>query len=184
MGDAVDFVFRQIESRPTDPFAHFEYGMVMLEEGMLDEAIRGFDKALELDPEHGMARFYLGNALRQQGKLDKAIQAYRETIGIDAKYAHAHRNLGIALLAQGNFPAARSALQKSMDISGDGDARDWFYVAMSEWRLGNEKEARRWYEQAAGWMDANDPQNKELIEARAEAEKTLGLKQNGAAQED
>jgi superkiller protein 3 len=128
--------------------------------------------------------FHLGNALGQQGRLDEAIQAYRKAVSIDAKYAHAYRNLGIALMAQGNFRAARSALQTSMDLSNGGNGRDWFFVAMSEWQLRNKEEARRWYDQAVRWMEENDPENEQLIEARAEAEKTLGLKQSDAEQED
>ena len=181
----VGVAFRQVEGRPqmssahfgpTDPTAHFEYGILMYEEGKLDEAIDRFRKALELDPQRGMALYYLGNALRQQGSLDEAIQAYRTAIEIDAKYAHAHRSLGAALLARDDVQAAREALQKSMDFSGGGDGRDWFFVAISEWRLGDEAEARQWYDRAVRWMDENDPENKHLVEARAEAEKTLGLK--------
>jgi superkiller protein 3 len=184
MGQVDYIVFWHLESRPTDPFAHFEYGIVMLEQGKLEEAIDGFRKVHELDPEHAMALLYLGNALRQQGSLDEAIQAYRKAVGIDPQYTYAHRNLGIALMAQGNFRAARRALQKSLDISGGGDGRDWFFVAMSEWRLGNEGEARRWYDRAVRWMDENEPENEQLVKARAEAEKTLGLKQNDVEQED
>ena len=85
-------------------------------------------------------------------------------------------------MARGDFRAARSALQESLKLSGG--SRDWFLVtiserlvAISEWRIGIEEDARRWFEQAAGWMDENDPNNEEQVEACAEAEKTIGLKE-------
>ena len=59
---------------PTDPTAHFEFGLVMVEDGNLDKAIAGFREALELDPCHGMALYHLGYALQKKGKLDEAIE--------------------------------------------------------------------------------------------------------------
>jgi tetratricopeptide (TPR) repeat protein len=179
--EILEILCEDIESGSTDPFTYCEVGALRAEQGNLADAIDTFCRAIELDPEHGLAQYFLGNALLQQGRLDEAAQAYRNAIKIDAKYAHAHRNLGITLLAQGNLRAARDALQKSMDVLGGGDSRDWFVVAMLEWKLGNEKEARRWYDRAVRRMDENDPENGELVEARAEAEKTLGLKQHGIA---
>jgi superkiller protein 3 len=179
MDSIADNFVAESENHPTDPSTHLAVGVVMLENGQLDEAIDAFHKVLELELNHGLALYYLGNALRQQGKLEEAIRAYRRAIQIDATYAHAHRDLGVALMAQNDPQAARKALQKSMDLSDGGDARDWFWVAMSEWQLGNEQEAHRWYKQAVRWMDENDPENRRLVAARAEAEKTLGLTEGG-----
>jgi tetratricopeptide (TPR) repeat protein len=158
---------------------YFAIGVVMLENGKLDEAIGALQRALGHAPNHGLSLYYLGNALRQQEKLAEAIQAYRKAIQIDETYAHAYRDLGVALLAKNDPQAARRMLQKSMDLSDGGDSRDWFWVAMSEWQLGNEQEAHRRYKQAVRWMDENDPENRRLVTARAEAQKTLGLTEGG-----
>jgi serine/threonine protein kinase/tetratricopeptide (TPR) repeat protein len=183
MADEILEILRgRIESGSRDPSTHFEVGAIMAEEGELDAAIDAFRDALELEPEHGLALYYLANTLRRQGKLAEAIRTYRRCAAVHPEYAHACRGLGIVLAAQGKFPEARRALQKSMNLSGGGGARDWFFVAISEWHLGNPAKARRWYDRAVRWMDENDPENDRLIEARAEAEKMLGLKKSGIDQ--
>ena len=62
----------------------------------------------------------------------------------------------------------------------DGDSNDWLFAAMSHWRLGDQDEARRWYDKAVAWMAEKAPKNEELLRFRAEAEEVLGLKKESA----
>jgi hypothetical protein len=48
-------------------------------------------------------------------------------------------------------------------------------LAMAHWQLGQRDEARKSYEIAVNWMDANAPTDKSLIRLRAEAAELLGV---------
>ena len=56
-----------------------------------------------------------------------------------------------------------------------GDAGQWFFLAMAHWKLGEKEKARELYDQAAQWMDKNQPKNEEFRRFRAEAEELMGI---------
>ena len=59
---------------------------------------------------------------------------------------------------------------------------DWFFLAMAHDQLGHHDEARKLYDQAVVWMDANASDNEELRRFRAEAEDVLKLARDGTAE--
>jgi hypothetical protein len=48
---------------------------------------------------------------------------------------------------------------------------------MAHWQLGNKAEARRWYDQAAQWMDENKPKYEGLRRFREEAAELMGIEE-------
>ena len=54
-----------------------------------------------------------------------------------------------------------------MDLNKGGDSNDWFFLAMASWQMGYREEARRWYQQAADWMEKHASQDAELLRFRA-----------------
>ena len=77
--------------------------------------------------------------------------------------------LGVAQYRAGDHRAALDALQKSIDLRQGGDAFDYFFLSMSHWQLGDEDEARRWFDQAVEWQEKNRPDDDELRRFGAEA---------------
>ena len=49
--------------------AHSNLGVVLKEQGKLDEAVACWRRAVELKPDYAEAYGNLGNALKEQGKL-------------------------------------------------------------------------------------------------------------------
>jgi len=47
--------------------------------------------------------------------------------------------------------------------------------AQTRRRVGDEEEARRWYERAVEWMDSNQPHHRGLLRFPAEAAELLGM---------
>jgi tetratricopeptide (TPR) repeat protein len=87
--------------------------------------------------------------------------------------------LGVAHYRIGDWKAAIEALKKSDELlPGQHFSFDAFFLAMAHWQVGDKDEARKWYDQAALWMDKNQPANEELRRFRAEAEELMGIKQN------
>ena len=91
--------------------------------------------------------------------------------------AHGHWNtLGVAHYHAVNWKAATVALKKSDELlKGNELSFNAFFLAMAHWQLGNKDEARKWYDQAVGWMEKNKPHDEELRRFRAEAEALLKI---------
>jgi hypothetical protein len=70
-----------------------------------------------------------------------------------------------------------------MELRKGGDSFDWFFLAMAHWQLGNQDQARQWYDQAVAWMEKNQPQNEELLRFRAEAEELIKQETGNRQQE-
>ena len=88
----------------------------------------------------------------------------------------AHWNtLGVAHYCSGDWKAAIAAQEQSMKVRNGGNSFEWFFLAMAHWQLGHQDDARRWFDQAAAWMDKHNPNDHELIRFRADAAKLLGI---------
>jgi serine/threonine protein kinase/predicted Zn-dependent protease len=82
--------------------------------------------------------------------------------------------LGAALYRNGSHEEARQRLRKSVERSG-GAARDFFFLAMSSWRLGERAQARSNYERAVAWMEKHTPNDPVGILLREEAAELMGI---------
>jgi eukaryotic-like serine/threonine-protein kinase len=93
------------------------------------------------------------------------------------------KTLGVAHYRAGDWKAAVAAVDKSLTLSGDGEAVDWLFLAMAHRKLGNQDEARNSYEKAVTWLEKNkEALGKDKVYAeevrrlRAEAEEVLEVK--------
>jgi hypothetical protein len=83
----------------------------------------------------------------------------------------------VAYYRIGDWKNASAALEKSETLApGRFTDINGFFLAMSQWQLGEKEEARKWYDKAVAWMEKNDPKNEELRRFQAEAEELLGIK--------
>jgi len=78
--------------------------------GLLDDAVRAYSRALNLDPVNPDVYNNLGAALRGQGKLAAACACYRRALILRPNHAGTLANLGNALREQGNLKSAINAL--------------------------------------------------------------------------
>ena len=85
--------------------------------------------------------------------------------------------LGVMQYRAGDWKAATDTLQRSIDLRLRGNGTDLFCLAMAHWRLGEEHQARKLYDQAVEWMEANRPDAPEFRRFRAEAEALLNQAQ-------
>jgi uncharacterized protein HemY len=81
--------------------------------------------------------------------------------------------LGAAHYRTGDWKAAIEALEKSIKLRDGGDAFDAYFLAMAFKRLGNNDEARRWYDKAAGWRKVHAKTNEDLQRIEIEAKQLL-----------
>jgi serine/threonine protein kinase/Flp pilus assembly protein TadD len=111
--------------------------------------------------------------------LSRAVELAKKAVGWEPSAGPYWNTLGLAHYRAGNWKDAVTALERSVK-SGGGDSWDWFFLAMSYWRLGDKEQARKFYGQAIQWMEQHQTGNvglhQELRSFRAEAAGLLGFK--------
>jgi serine/threonine protein kinase/WD40 repeat protein len=91
----------------------------------------------------------------------KAVELATRGVEMLPESASAWRALGVAQYRSGNWQAATTALEKSMSLQGANDY-DLLFLAMTNWRLGQQKEARRLFERACQYWHRSQPLDVEL----------------------
>ncbi len=85
-----------MEIRPNFFEAYDNWGVILLNQGRLDEAVALFRRALEIEPE-SVGRYYLASALYLRGELDAAIEQYHVVLRYQPSFEPAQRGLEQAL---------------------------------------------------------------------------------------
>ena len=57
-----------------------------------------------------------------------------------------------------------------------GSVIDFFFLAMTQWQLGDKEQARQWYDKAINGIVQGTPGREDINNFRAEAEELLGIK--------
>lgn len=113
---AIDYIRRALAISPDDEEAHNNLGVILCDQGQLEEAIASLDRAVQLRPDYAEAHNNLGVAFKAHGKFDKAIDCYRQALRLVPDYAEAHTNLGGVLRVQGNMAEAVASYRRAVEI--------------------------------------------------------------------
>jgi len=101
----------------------------------------------------------------------KAVELARN----DPDRAMIWNTLGVAHYREGNRQAAENAFRMSMRFGNGGNAIDWFFLAMIDWRNGKQDRAKKWYRAASMRMQKLASQDEELKNFRGEAQALLQI---------
>lgn len=95
---------------------HLDLGVAFYRSGMLDDATREFEAALQLDPENPRALHRLGLIAIRRGQLESAL-SYMDLLPSDVRDSYAVlRNRALALEFLGRFDRALDVLQKGEEL--------------------------------------------------------------------
>ena len=108
----------------------------------------------------------------------RALDSAQKAVDLAPNEGNNWNTLGAAHYRAAEWTAAIDCLNKSGELRTGGDSFDWFFLAMAHWQLDHKEEARKWFQNADGWMDTNQPNNEELLRIREEAAKLLAAKIN------
>jgi serine/threonine protein kinase/WD40 repeat protein len=144
------------------------------------QAVDEYARALELEPDYAMAAnnfaWLLATCPQDEFRdAPRAVALAQRAVRLESHNGNYWNTLGVAHYRAGEWQSAQSALEKSMLHQG-GNSLDWFFLAMTHWRLGDQGKAFLCYGQAVQWMAKNQPQDEELRRFRAEAEDLLTAK--------
>jgi tetratricopeptide (TPR) repeat protein len=136
------------ESNPEEAINWNNNGVDLSNLRKYDEAIKAFDKTIELDSNSApLAWGNKGVTLNFQGKYDEAIKACDKAIKLDPKLAMAWENKGDALLAQGKYEAAIRACDKAIELEPKR-SKAWNKKGVALHGLGKYDESIKAYDEA------------------------------------
>ena len=108
-----------LEKNPGCWMAHDNLGVLLVEQGHIDEAIDHYRESLKLRPNNPRSHYDLAIALRREGETEDAIRHYKEALRVRPNYEKAHNNLGNLLLQTGQVDEAITHLRSALEIDPD-----------------------------------------------------------------
>jgi tetratricopeptide (TPR) repeat protein len=94
-------------------------GVVLWNQGKIQEAIGHFNEAVRIQPYSEETHHNLGLALVQQGKLEEAITHWKRALQIKPDYPEAHYNWGLALEQMGRNNDAIGQYEQALRLKPD-----------------------------------------------------------------
>lgn len=168
---------KRIERKPTDnidAYAYYLKGRELYNQYQLnanEEAIKMFNKALELDTNYALAYAGLADAYAQRAGifnfdkswLDSSILMSQKALSINSDLSEGYKSLGVAYVYLGNFREAVNNYYKAVDINPNY-APAVSNLGSMHWWLGEYDKAYKWAVKGV-----------QLDPARASCYGTLGL---------
>ena len=101
--DAIFTVNELTNKFPKEPLLFNISGACFLAANLAQDAVKSFEKAIELKTDYAAAHYNLGVAFRSLSQYDNAMKCFKEAISINPAYPDAHNNLGLILLQNGEL---------------------------------------------------------------------------------
>lgn len=102
--EAHEHLLRVIEIAPKDPNAYVKLGSSYFSTSdRFDDAMRMFNKALEVDSKHALTYNNIGAIQHDHGDLEDAIGNFRKALELRPNYPTARHNIALSLLLQGHL---------------------------------------------------------------------------------
>ncbi|MFH1791070.1 MAG: tetratricopeptide repeat protein [Candidatus Omnitrophota bacterium] len=96
--------------------AYNSLAIILKRQGLYDEAIKEYKKAIEIDPRYPSPYFNLGLLYMDLENWTEAVEYFRKAVDVNPEFARAYEKLGMAYLAAGRTDAAVAAWRKSLEI--------------------------------------------------------------------
>jgi len=144
--EAQELLREVLGQRPTSAETNHCMGRALLMEGSrLADALRYFDRAVELDPHRAEYHLYVGWAANEAGNVPKATRALDEAIRLDQGLADAYWQRGVLRSRQGAVRDAVTDLTRALQLrpsrhEAHAALADAYYdlgkesLALGEWR--------------------------------------------------
>jgi Tfp pilus assembly protein PilF len=101
---------------PESADVHDILGVAHATSGAMDEAIREFRTAVELEPDLARAHWHLGGALASRGRRKEALEPLRRSVELDPANGQAQYDLAIVLLQDGHVEEAIPHLRATLEL--------------------------------------------------------------------
>jgi tetratricopeptide (TPR) repeat protein len=146
---AIDQYQRVIAIDPHRLGVHYRLGRTWLARSRDDsstddrkQAMKEFEKELELDSSNANAAYELGDMYRSSGQLNEAKDAFELALKSHPDFEEAHLGLASVLMSLRQPALALPHVQRAIALNHD-DAVSWYRLARAEKALGNSAEAEK-----------------------------------------
>jgi tetratricopeptide (TPR) repeat protein len=99
--------------------AHFIFATGLAREGRIDEALKHYRKAMDIQPDDPLPPCNIADILANQGRIDEAVAWYQKALKIQPDCVMAHNNLGELLARQGRLDEAAEHYRQVLKIQPD-----------------------------------------------------------------
>ena len=124
-----------------DAFSLFSLGnSLVVQHGKYEEAIKSYDRAIEIDPKKTEAWYNRGDSLGKLGRHEEAIKSYDRAIEIEPKDAKAWYNRGYSLGELGRNEEAIKSYDRAIAID-QKKAAAWYHKGVCLNKIGRVQEA-------------------------------------------
>jgi tetratricopeptide (TPR) repeat protein len=138
---------RVLLATPGDAEALHLLGVVALQSGDADEAVRLISVAVSAAPGEAKYRINLSAVLGQAGRNEEALEIAREAVALHADFPEAHNNLGSALVRVGKCDEALASYMRAISLQPNYDEA-FYNRGVVQQRLGRHQAAVFCFQQA------------------------------------
>ncbi|HTY86448.1 MAG TPA: tetratricopeptide repeat protein [Candidatus Acidoferrum sp.] len=96
-----------------------DLGNLLVNQNRLDEAIKHYERAVQLKPANGDFHYNLAVVLALRGRLDEAVAHFQRANELKPRFAQGHYRLGLALQSQKKTAAALAEYQTALEFNPD-----------------------------------------------------------------
>jgi len=117
--DTIGFFRHILTITPNAPQVHKALAFTFQSQGRTSDAVRHYERALELRSDDVQAMNNLGDLLQSSGRIDEAVSYFRRALQIKPDYLSARNNLANALQSRGKFDEALEHYRYGLEIEPD-----------------------------------------------------------------
>ncbi|HEX6177123.1 MAG TPA: tetratricopeptide repeat protein, partial [Thermoanaerobaculia bacterium] len=129
------------------PEVHVRLGHIRFLSGKHEEAVREYQRALELRPDDPVALLGIAEVNEAMGRSADAEELYRKVIKARPEHADSYNRFGLYLLSRGRFDEAEKSLERFTQLAPD-TARAFLNVGAAYQAQGRYEDARKAYERS------------------------------------
>ena len=131
--------FRQSLSLARDARTATNLGVTLLWKGDADNAVKAFQRALEIDPKYEWAEYYLGVSYAHKHEFAKAEEALNKALELRHEFSEAEFYRGLVFAAEGRLQPAEADLRAAVRSRPDA-AVTHYYLGSILLRQGKQEE--------------------------------------------
>lgn len=150
----VDAVAPSPESDTAD--AAWERGKVLRAQGLLEEALDAYRRAVALDPMRALAWYGRGNLLYELKRYEEAVVAYDQVLALDGLLAYVWHDRGLALYALKRYEDAIVAFERALSLD-QRSATAWDHRGDALWQVERHEDALASYDAAISLAQRSAP---------------------------